>query len=107
MKLKVMTYNIASGRYFGDISKIKQDGSTPVDWSKCTSVIANQNVDICGINEIRQCNDDRENANQPLYISKNANLDNEPSTIAEHISTKDKSTNCSLSTTAIIFEPVS
>lgn len=76
MKLKVMTYNIASGRYFGDTSKIREDGSTPEDLSKCTSVIKKQKVDICGINEIRQYLDGRNNANQTLYISKNANLDN-------------------------------
>ena len=52
MELSVMTYNIASGRYYADDWAITPDGKIPVDLSKCAQVIRELAPDICGINEI-------------------------------------------------------
>jgi endonuclease/exonuclease/phosphatase family metal-dependent hydrolase len=52
MEFSVMTYNIASGRYYADDWAITPDGKIPVDLSKCAQVIRELAPDICGINEI-------------------------------------------------------
>lgn len=52
MELKVMTYNIASGRYYANDRDVTPEGSAPVDLSKCAEVIRREQPDICGINEI-------------------------------------------------------
>lgn len=52
MELSVMTYNVASGRYYGDDARITPEGVVPVDLSRCAQVIRELAPDICGINEI-------------------------------------------------------
>ena len=53
MKLNVMTYNIASGRYYHNDTDIDPHGGTRVvDLSKCADVIREIAPDFCGINEI-------------------------------------------------------
>lgn len=53
MRLHVMTYNIASGRYYHNDADFTPNGSTRVvDLSKCADVIRDIHPDFCGINEI-------------------------------------------------------
>lgn len=52
MKLKVMTYNIASGRYYANDSDFTPEGGSVVDLSKSAEVIRRVSPDVCGINEI-------------------------------------------------------
>lgn len=53
MKLNIMTYNIASGRYYhNDADFDPHGGSRVVDLSKCADVIKEIAPDFCGINEI-------------------------------------------------------
>lgn len=53
MKLSVMTYNIASGRYYHNDEDFAPNGGTRVvDLSKCGEVIRQISPDFCGINEI-------------------------------------------------------
>lgn len=52
MKLHVMTYNIASGRYYKNDADITPDGGAPTDLSQCAGVIRRVSPDLCGINEI-------------------------------------------------------
>lgn len=52
MLLHVMTYNIASGRYYKNDADITPDGGAPTDLSQCAKVIHRVSPDLCGINEI-------------------------------------------------------
>ena len=53
MKLKIMTYNIASGRYYHNDEDINSHGgSRVVGLSKCGDVIRQIAPDFCGLNEI-------------------------------------------------------
>lgn len=53
MKLNIMTYNIASGRYYHNDADFTPNGSTcVVDLSKCADVIRDIDPVFCGINEI-------------------------------------------------------
>ena len=53
MKLNIMTYNIASGRYYHNDEDVSpQGGSKVVDLSKCGDVIKEIAPDFCGLNEI-------------------------------------------------------
>lgn len=54
VELSVMTYNIASGRYYAEDGAITPEGGIPVDLSKCAGVIRELAPDICGINEINR-----------------------------------------------------
>jgi endonuclease/exonuclease/phosphatase family metal-dependent hydrolase len=71
MKIRVMTYNIASGRCYEDTSKISLHGGCPVDLSRAGSVIKEAAPDICGLNEINvYLSGGTGPANQPLYLSE-------------------------------------
>ena len=64
MQLNVMTYNIASGRYYHNDADFTPNGSTRiVDLSKCADVIREIGPDFCGINEINIYNNE--------YLEKN------------------------------------
>ncbi len=76
MKIKVMTYNISSGRYYDDTSKLTPYGGAPEDLTKCANVIKDISPDICGINEINH------------FISKNAVIKNQPEFLAEYTGLK-------------------
>lgn len=53
MKLKIMTYNIASGHTFDHIQSAEEaSGKLPYDLHKCADVIASIAPDICGMNEV-------------------------------------------------------
>ena len=53
MKLNIMTYNIASGRYYHNDEDISPyGGNKVVDLSKCGDVIKEIAPDFCGLNEI-------------------------------------------------------
>ena len=52
MKLKIMTYNIASGRCYADNSKISAEGGAETRLDACAEVIRGVNPDFCGLNEI-------------------------------------------------------
>lgn len=52
MQLNIMTYNIASGRYYRNDADFTPDGLQVVDLSKCADVIREIAPDFCGINEI-------------------------------------------------------
>lgn len=53
MKLKIMTYNIASGHTFEHVKSAEEaSGRQPYDLSKCAGVIASIAPDICGMNEV-------------------------------------------------------
>ena len=54
MEISVMTYNVASGRYYGSDAVITPEGGVPVDLSQCAGVIRELAPDICGINEINR-----------------------------------------------------
>ncbi len=54
MELSVMTYNVASGRYYGNDDGITWECGAPVDLSQCAGVIRALAPDICGINEINE-----------------------------------------------------
>lgn len=54
MVLNVMTYNVASGRYYANDRDLKGTGRIPVDLSKSAGVIRELAPDICGINEINR-----------------------------------------------------
>ena len=59
MQLNVMTYNIASGRYYRNDADFTPNGSTRVvDLSKCADVIREIDPDFCGINEINHYKDE-------------------------------------------------
>lgn len=72
MKIKVMTYNIASGRYYDDTSKITPYGGAPEDLTKCAKVIREISPDICGINETNH------------FLSKDAVIKNQPEFLSEY-----------------------
>lgn len=72
MKLKVMTYNIASGRCYEDTSKINSFGGTPQDLTRCGDVIKEISPDICGLNEINH------------YFSDSAKIKNQPEFLADY-----------------------
>ena len=75
MKLRVMTYNIASGRDYGvDLENEAAEYNMGYDVTKCAEVIREATPVICGLNEINEFDMDEETANQPLYIGKTANL---------------------------------
>lgn len=52
MQLRIMTYNIASGRCYKDDAAITPEGGAPVDLSQCGDVIQRVSPDLCGLNEI-------------------------------------------------------
>lgn len=52
MLLKLMTFNIASGRYYANDWDITPEGGSVVDLSRHAQVIRDASPDICGINEI-------------------------------------------------------
>ena len=53
MKLNIMTYNIASGRYYhNDADFLSNGGSKVVNLTKCGDVIREISPDFCGINEV-------------------------------------------------------
>ena len=52
MKLNIMTYNIASGRYYANDCDINQYGGAVVDLEQCAKVIRELSPEFCGINEI-------------------------------------------------------
>ncbi len=54
MKLNIMTYNVASGRYYKNDADINEHGGAITDLSKCAEVIKDVNPDFCGINEINE-----------------------------------------------------
>ncbi len=59
MQLNIMTYNIASGRYYHNDADFTPNGSTRVvDLSKCGDVIRGISPDFCGINEINIYNNE-------------------------------------------------
>lgn len=75
MNLKVMTYNIASGRCYEDTSKINSLGGAPRDLTRCGDVIKEISPDICGINEINHyLSDTQPIKNQPEYLSEYTGL---------------------------------
>jgi len=72
MKIKVMTYNVASGRCYDDTSKLVSHGGAPQDLTKCASIIKNISPDICGINETNH------------YMSNSQPIKNQPEFLAEY-----------------------
>ncbi len=74
MKLKIMTYNVASGRcYFNADGKGE---NTYRDITECAKVIKAENPVFCGINEINCFLDGSENACQPKHLSELTGLEN-------------------------------
>ncbi len=76
MKLKLMTYNVASGRYYGDIDCLSDGGSAYEDPAKCAKVILGEAPDVCGINEVNVLRATAESANQAEYFAKKGGLEN-------------------------------
>ena len=75
MKLKIMTYNVASGRVYEDTSKINSYGGCPQDLSRCASIIRGISPDFCGINEINHYHSkDIAIKNQPEFLANNTGL---------------------------------
>lgn len=62
MLLKLMTYNIASGRYYANDADITPVGGSVVDLSKHAQVIRDAAPDLCGLNEI--------NSYFPAYLAE-------------------------------------
>jgi len=54
MKLKIMTYNIASGRCYAKDEDVNAQGGSIVDLDACAQVIREISPDLCGLNEINQ-----------------------------------------------------
>ena len=52
MKLKIMTYNIASGRCYAVDEKITPEGGAETRLDACAEVIREVSPDFCGLNEI-------------------------------------------------------
>ena len=52
MKLKIMTYNIASGRCYAIDEKVTPDGGAETRLDACAEVIREISPDLCGLNEI-------------------------------------------------------
>lgn len=52
MKLKIMTYNIASGRCYEKDEDVNAQGGSIVDLDACARVIREISPDLCGLNEI-------------------------------------------------------
>lgn len=69
MKLRFLTYNIASGRCF-DVKR-SEDGKlrTPYDISRCISVIKEINPDFLGLNEICENDKRHDYVSQPKVIA--------------------------------------
>ncbi len=87
MKLKLMTYNIASGRCYDDTTKIKPGGGTSQDLTRCGDVIKEIFPDICGINEInRYFSDSAKIKNQPEFLANYTGLHSSVFGVAKMIS---------------------
>lgn len=70
MKLKLMTYNVASGRCYD--GTMPEDGSpfrTRYDLSRCEEVIRSWNPDILGINEINNGDARYDRINQTQHVA--------------------------------------
>lgn len=52
MKLNIMTYNIAGGRYYARDCDVTEYGGAVVELSKCGDVIKEISPDLCGMNEV-------------------------------------------------------
>ncbi len=81
MKLRIMTYNICSGKDFRLDSNITDDGNAIYGISACTDVIKEISPDICGINEINDFSPEflgdivgETVADQTSYIAENSGL---------------------------------
>lgn len=73
MKLKIMTYNVASGRCYFNADN---GGKSYNDITECAKVIKEENPVFCGINETNIYDDGRENASQPEQLAKLTGLEN-------------------------------
>ncbi len=82
MKLKIMTYNVASGRCY---DKRDSEGKSYSDITKCAEFIKSENPVFCGLNEVNFYSDNRENANQVEHIAKVAGFENSYFAKAIHI----------------------
>ncbi len=71
MKLKIMTYNIASGRTYYTYA---EDHKSPIDIKECAKVIKDVDPIFCGLNEINIYNEGDE-ADQPKAIANFAGFD--------------------------------
>ena len=58
MKLNIMTYNIAGGRYYANDADITQYGGSVVDLKRCGEVIKEISPDFCGMNEVNLYEED-------------------------------------------------
>ena len=82
MQLRIMTYNIASGRCYKDDAAITPEVGAPVDLSQCADVIQRVSPDLCGLNEINvylQSYLDNQQltgtpTDQPRYLAENTGL---------------------------------
>jgi len=75
MKIKAMTYNIASGRVYEDTSKINAYGGTPQDLSRAAGIIRDISPDFCGINEINHYHaKEIQIKNQTEFLAENADF---------------------------------
>lgn len=72
MKLKLMTYNIAAGRYYKDYAETKE---APVDITKCAQVIKDQAPDICGLNEVDFLTDRSGNIDETGILKATLNME--------------------------------
>lgn len=54
MKLNIMTYNVASGRYYANDEDINNYGGAKADLEQCAKVIKDISPEFCGINEINR-----------------------------------------------------
>lgn len=70
MKLKIMTYNIAGGSYYGIDSDIDSNGAAPRKLTHCAQVIKDISPDICGLNEVNRFELDEEEADQTAFLKK-------------------------------------
>ena len=86
MKLKIMTYNVASGRCYDKMDSEKKGYS---DITKCAEVIKNEAPVFCGLNEVNFHSDNRENANQVEHIAKVAGFENHYFAKAIHIDMRE------------------
>ncbi len=83
MNIKVMTYNICSGRDFSKDEYITEEGDSRFNLNASAEVIKGVNPDVCGINEINILKSDfvkKANGftveNQPQYIAEKTGLTN-------------------------------
>lgn len=84
MKLNIMTYNIASGRYYANDDDINQYGGAPAKLEECAKVIKDMSPEFCGINEINCYEEEYANVtlkggsapDQPKYLAEYTGLEN-------------------------------